>query len=633
MRLPVSARYFTWLVPTSAASRWVPDHPGQVAMLASGKPKFAESTAMRISATAASSSPPPSAWPLIAAMTGTRNCAHRSKTWWPRLTQRRHMSSGSRAGHALMSAPTENGLSPAPVRITHRICASESRRWAICASSSIMSGVRALSLPARSRTTVATAPPVSSRTAPEVDSDMGTLLQGKSHRGITEQRGIHDFQLRIDFQRKRGLCENVALKIDTGCDFPHDEAIRAQFHDASLGNIGHGLSALARHPATEGDVLNLLHELAALAFLQNLQLSVSDIQSCPGGEEAGKDNLPCMRSDIDEAAASGGQVRFGAQFGNIDVAIPIDLKKGQQRDVESAPLEIGELAGRGDDRIRVRGAAECKPQQRNAAHGALFDDPGDFAMQPFFQQHTRHVGGNAKAEIDGGTAGKLLCCASRDDFLWPPFGQFEALIRPGYLAADGRIVCRLGGLHLLGIHDHMVDQRSRHVNLLRFERLRANHALDLRDDDPAVIARGERLVEGAKECAFVFIGQIPALVRRRRSYDRDAWRYCRKKQPFLCLKSDLFDYRLPRGELVHCSTMACRIDERIEPDLGEHAGTLGGGIAVHVEQNAAGQIVGGDFLVDDQTPDLRHRQRGRAARIGAGQDFLEHARMGEMVDA
>ena len=39
MRLPVSARYFTWLAPISAASRCVPDQPGQVAMVASGSPK------------------------------------------------------------------------------------------------------------------------------------------------------------------------------------------------------------------------------------------------------------------------------------------------------------------------------------------------------------------------------------------------------------------------------------------------------------------------------------------------------------------------------------------------------------------------------------------------------------------
>ena len=61
MRVPVSARYFTWLAPISAASRCVPDQPGQVAMVASGSPKLADATAMRMSATAASSSPPPNA--------------------------------------------------------------------------------------------------------------------------------------------------------------------------------------------------------------------------------------------------------------------------------------------------------------------------------------------------------------------------------------------------------------------------------------------------------------------------------------------------------------------------------------------------------------------------------------------
>jgi hypothetical protein len=48
-----------------------------------------------------------------------------------------------------------------------------------------------------------------------------------------------------------------------------------------------------------------------------------------------------------------------------------------------------------------------------------------------------------------------------------------------------------------------------------------------------------------------------------------------------------------------------RIDEGVEADLGQHARALGGRLAVHVEQDAGRNVVGGELVVADHLPDLR----------------------------
>ena len=69
---PVKISSLARLGPISRVSRWVPPAPGMMPSLISGWPSIASSAAIRMSAHSASSQPPPSAYPLIAATTGLR---------------------------------------------------------------------------------------------------------------------------------------------------------------------------------------------------------------------------------------------------------------------------------------------------------------------------------------------------------------------------------------------------------------------------------------------------------------------------------------------------------------------------------------------------------------------------------
>src|SRR4051812_35721911 len=126
--------------------------------LISGCPSLAVSAAMRIVQAIASSQPPPSAYPLIAAITGLPMCSTRSSTCWPRIACLRPPA-GVCVASSLMSAPAMNDFSPAPVRITARTASScFSSRTARRSSSSVwvLSALRTLG-----RLTVRTATPPS----------------------------------------------------------------------------------------------------------------------------------------------------------------------------------------------------------------------------------------------------------------------------------------------------------------------------------------------------------------------------------------------------------------------------------------------------------------------------------------
>ena len=149
-RSPASAMSLTGAGPISRTRRCVPDHPGTTPTSASGRPNTAPAPPMRRSHVAASSSPPPSAKPSIAAIRGGRSRAMRSNTAWPSRTQWRHMSSGPLAAQASISAPTQKARWPVALRTTTRMSSSPSMRPTASPSAVSIAGVSALSLSGRS---------------------------------------------------------------------------------------------------------------------------------------------------------------------------------------------------------------------------------------------------------------------------------------------------------------------------------------------------------------------------------------------------------------------------------------------------------------------------------------------------
>ena len=143
---------------------------------------------------------------------------------------------------------------------------------------------------------------------------------------------------------------------------------------------------------------------------------------------------------------------------------------------------------------------------------------------------------------------------------------------------------------------------------MRLQRAVFDDALDLGDDDAAIVVRSQRLLQPAEIGAFMLIGQVAALVGRGGADDRDMRRDGRKIEPLLAVELlDAHD-RIAGGR-VHRAALMARVGEGVEADLGQHARPLGGRLAMHVEQDAGRDIVGGDRIVADHLPDLRRLGR------------------------
>ena len=140
--------------PMARVRRWVPPAPGIRPRRISGWPNRAVSEATMMSQSMASSHPPPSAYPLTAAITGLPIRRIRSHCW---NRYARTMSAGVASTNSCTSAPAANarGL---PVTTRHRTASSRSRASIAEASSSMSAWLSALRTCGRFSVTVAIPP-------------------------------------------------------------------------------------------------------------------------------------------------------------------------------------------------------------------------------------------------------------------------------------------------------------------------------------------------------------------------------------------------------------------------------------------------------------------------------------------
>ena len=196
--------------------------------------------------------------------------------------------------------------------------------------------------------------------------------------------------------------KTCCLEIDARRDLGDDEALRRQLQHAALGDIGDVLALRHARGGPEKETCSTSGTIfLTLPSFSIDEPAVRDLHLRTGIVEAGEDDLPGARGDVDEAAGTRGHMRPHAELRDIDRARAVDLQEGQQRAVETRRLEIGELLRRWHDRLRIGGAAELEFEQRHAADRSLLDHPGGIAMTAFLEQDARHIGGNAEAQIDG----------------------------------------------------------------------------------------------------------------------------------------------------------------------------------------------------------------------------------------
>jgi len=95
--------------------------------------------------------------------------------------------------------------------------------------------------------------------------------------------------------------------------------------------------------AGERDLLDGFDKLSDFALLENGERPIANFEARACGEIAGKDDPPGAGGNVDKTAGARCHMRADAKLGHVNGPKPVDLQEGEQRHVESAALEVGEL--------------------------------------------------------------------------------------------------------------------------------------------------------------------------------------------------------------------------------------------------------------------------------------------------
>ena len=143
--------------------------------------------------------------------------------------------------------------------------------------------------------------------------------------------------------------------------------------------------------------------------------------------------------------------------------------------------------------------------------------------------------------------------------------------------------------------DDAVDENARYMHLFRFDRTLFDDALDLRDDDAAMLWAAmacARLSSMSASRSMVILPKGSAVVPRMNATSIGGT----IEQPLLALDLDQLDDVL-LGDLVDTPAPVTRIDIGVEADLGEEARLAGGAGAVKLRDDALREIVAADLVL------------------------------------
>ncbi len=89
--------------------------------------------------------------------------------------------------------------------------------------------------------------------------------------------------------------------------------------------------------------------------------------------------------------------------------------------------------------------------------------------------------------------------------------------------------------------DDAIDEDARHLDVLRLDRAVGDDALDLRDDDAAVVVRGHRLRQHVERQRFLLHAEVAERIGAGRADQRDVDRRGLVEQPLLAIDLDQLD--------------------------------------------------------------------------------------------
>ena len=254
------------------------------------------------------------------------------------------------------------------------------------------------------------------------------------------------------------------------------------------------------------------------------------------------------------------------------------------------------------------GAAKARSARQHAADRARLGGQGDIGREFFLIGDGGDALRSADAEVDDAVGRQFEGGAAGDDLALVEWHFGHAFDRHADFARQRRVV------HDAVIHpvqfrrlrdDHAVDQDTGDFHVLGPDRPLLDDALDLRDDDAAIVAGGHGLGEIVEDERLLLHADIAGGVGRGAANKRHVDLGGDVEQPLLALNIVIF-YNIFGGHLIDLGAAETRIDISVKPDLGEQARLSGGAGAVKLRNHPLRQIVAENFVFLGGLGDLGH---------------------------
>jgi hypothetical protein len=263
-----------------------------------------------------------------------------------------------------------------------------------------------------------------------------------------------------------------------------------------------------------------------------------------GGEGAAEHHLARVLADVHEAADADD---LAVEAADVDVAACVDLREGQEGEVETAAVVEIELVGLVDHRPEIPRRAGLVAGRRRAADQSLLVGEHDHVEHVLFRAHDADAGRDAGTQVADRTGEKLHCAAARHHLAWIERERLERRQRFAQLAGIGRRIVGAVGLALLGVDHDEVHHHAGDLHLLAGQGAALGQTLDLHDHHAAGTPRRLGHRQHLAVDRLLLHGDVAVLVRRRSAQQRHVDLERLEEEPLLALQRDQLDQVLGRA--------------------------------------------------------------------------------------
>ena len=276
----------------------------------------------------------------------------------------------------------------------------------------------------------------------------------------------------------------------------------------------------------------------------------------------------------------------------------------------------------------VGGRAELGAAVRHTGNGAGLHGQGHLVGDTLLSGHVGDLFGSAGTQVHDGVLGQLHGCAAGDDLLGVQGNGGDGIHGNAELAGQCAVVRHTQALHVVlnrayhnGVH---IDTGN--FDQLGIQRAALNDLLDLDDDLTAGVLGGLGLGGDIQGADLAVDGAVAVLIRIGAAEEAHVDGEALVQQALLTLDIHQL-YQVFLGALVQLAAAVAGVGEGIQAHMGDGADVVGGDVAVHVGDDALGQIIGLDLVRQSQVAQL-----GGAVPVAAD-NTLDHALMAVVVAA